>query len=150
MSFSYPSSTRLLLCIQSISSRTPECFRFHPWSSSPAEWRCTPDRRRLYGMLWGKPPAEWCSSAKFSSHVCLFPVPIFGVNNNIGGQPSKITKLQVLLRNGFHLQARPDNSHGRSAKYASNVDEPGFRGRLLFSLGRYWSGNSSSLLCVDG
>jgi hypothetical protein len=34
----------------------------------------------------------------------------------IGGQPSKITKLQVLLRKGFHLQARPDDSHGRSAK----------------------------------
>jgi hypothetical protein len=34
--------------------------------------------------------------------------------------------------NGFHLQARPDNSHGQSAKYAGNVDEPGFRGRLLF------------------
>jgi hypothetical protein len=80
MSVSYPSSTRLLLCIQSTSSRTPECFRFHPWNSSSTEWRCTPDRRRLYRMLWGKPPAEWCSSAKFSSHVSLFPVPIFGVN----------------------------------------------------------------------
>jgi hypothetical protein len=31
-------------------------------------------------MLWGKPLAEWCSSAKFGSHVSLFPVPIFGVN----------------------------------------------------------------------
>jgi hypothetical protein len=65
--------------IQSTSSHTPECFRFHPWNSSPAKWRCTPDRRRLYRMLWGKPPVEWCSSAKFSSHVSLFPVPIFGV-----------------------------------------------------------------------
>jgi hypothetical protein len=44
-----------------------------------------------------------------------------------------ITKLQVLLGNGFHLQARPGNSHGGSAKYAGNVDEPGFRGRLFFS-----------------
>jgi hypothetical protein len=79
MSVSYPSSTHLLLCIQSTSSRTPECFRFHSWSSSPAEWRCTPDRRRLYRMLWRKPPAEWCSSAKFSSHVSLL-VLIFGVN----------------------------------------------------------------------
>jgi hypothetical protein len=76
----YPSSTHLLLCIQSTSSRTLECFRFHPWNSSPAEWRCTPDRRHLYQMLWGKPPAEWCSSAKFGSHVSLFPVPIFCVN----------------------------------------------------------------------
>jgi hypothetical protein len=80
MSFSYPSSTRLLLCIQSTSSRTPECFCFHSWNSSHAEWRCTPDRRRLYGMLWGKPPAEWCSSARFGSHVSLFPMPIFGLN----------------------------------------------------------------------
>jgi hypothetical protein len=80
MFVSYPSSTRLLLCIQSKSSRTPECFRFHPWNSSPAEWRCTPDCRRLYRMLWGKPPAGWCSSAKFGSHVSLFCVPIFGVN----------------------------------------------------------------------
>jgi hypothetical protein len=39
-----------------------------------------------------------------------------------------ITKLQVLLGNGFHLQARPDNSHGRSTKYASDIGEPGFRG----------------------
>jgi hypothetical protein len=81
MSVSYPSSTHLLLCIQSTSSHTPECFRFHPWNSSPAEWRCTPDRRRLYRMLWGKPPAEWCSLAEFGSHVSLFPVPIFGVNS---------------------------------------------------------------------
>jgi hypothetical protein len=80
MSVSYPSSTHLLLCIQSMSSRTPECFRFHPWNSSPAEWRCTSDRRRLYRMLWGKPPTKWCYSAKFGSHVSLFPVPIFGVN----------------------------------------------------------------------
>jgi hypothetical protein len=80
MSVSYPSSTCLPLCIQSTSSCTPECFRFHPWNSSSAEWRCTPDRRRLYRMLWGKPLAEWYSSAKFGSHVSLFPVPIFGVN----------------------------------------------------------------------
>jgi hypothetical protein len=31
-------------------------------------------------MLSEKPPAEWCSSAKFGSHVSLFPVPIFGVD----------------------------------------------------------------------
>jgi hypothetical protein len=58
----------------------PNAFRFHPWNSSSAEWRCTPDHRRLYRMLWGKAPTEWCSSAKFGSHVSLFPVPIFGVN----------------------------------------------------------------------
>jgi hypothetical protein len=80
MSVPYPSSTRLLLCILSTSSPTPECFRFQPWNSSPAEWWYTPDRRRLYRMLRGKPPTEWCSSAKFGSHVSLFPVPIFGVN----------------------------------------------------------------------
>jgi hypothetical protein len=58
----------------------PNAFHFHPWNSSSAEWRCTIDRRCLYRMLWGKPPAEWCPSAKFGSHVSLFPVPIFGVN----------------------------------------------------------------------
>jgi hypothetical protein len=62
----------------------------------------------------------------------------------IGGQQSTITKLQVLLRNGFHLQARPDNSHGRSAKYAGNVDEPSFHGRLPFSLICYWFSDPSS------
>jgi hypothetical protein len=58
----------------------PNALHFHPWNSSSAEWRCTPDRGRLYRMLWGKPSAEWCSSTKFDSHVSLFPVPIFGVN----------------------------------------------------------------------
>jgi hypothetical protein len=33
MSISYPSSIRLLLYIQSTSSRTPECFRFYPWKA---------------------------------------------------------------------------------------------------------------------
>jgi hypothetical protein len=58
----------------------PNAFRLHPWNRSSAKWRCTPDRRHLYRMLWGKPSVEWCSSAKFSSHVSLFLVPIFGVN----------------------------------------------------------------------
>jgi hypothetical protein len=58
----------------------PNVFRSHPWNSSSAEWRCTPDRIHLYRMLWGKPPAEWYPSAKFGSHVSLFPVPIFVVN----------------------------------------------------------------------
>jgi hypothetical protein len=58
----------------------PNAFRLHPWNSSSVEWRRTPDRRRLYRMLWGKPSVEWCSSAKFGSHVSLFPVPIFCVN----------------------------------------------------------------------
>jgi hypothetical protein len=58
----------------------PNAFHFHPWNSSSAEWRCTPDCRRLYRMLWGKPSAEWCSSAKFGPHVNLFPIPNFGIN----------------------------------------------------------------------
>jgi hypothetical protein len=49
----------------------PNAFRFHPWNSSFAEWRCTPDRRRLYRMLWWKPLAKWCPSAKCGSHVSL-------------------------------------------------------------------------------
>jgi hypothetical protein len=51
---------------------------------------------------------------------------------------STTTQFHVLLRDGLHLQARSDNSHGRSAKYAGNVDEPGFRGRLFFNLSHYW------------
>jgi hypothetical protein len=31
-------------------------------------------------MLWGKPLAEWFSSAKFGPHVNLFPIQNFGVN----------------------------------------------------------------------
>jgi hypothetical protein len=34
----------------------------------------------------------------------------------------------------FHLQARPDDSHGRRAKDAGDIYKPGFSGRLLFSL----------------
>jgi hypothetical protein len=63
---------------------------------------------------------------------------------HISGQPSTTTKLQVLLGNGFHLQARVDNSHGWSAKYAGNVDEPDFRGCLFFSLSYYWFFSPSS------
>jgi hypothetical protein len=42
----------------------PNAFLFQPWNNSPAEWWHTPDRRRLYRMLWGKPLAELCSSTK--------------------------------------------------------------------------------------
>jgi hypothetical protein len=58
-------------------------------------------------------------------------------STKIGDQQSKIFKLQVLLGKGFHLQARPDDSHGRSAKYAGDVYKPSFDGRLFFSLSRY-------------
>jgi hypothetical protein len=56
--------------------------------------------------------------------------------HKIGGEPSKIIKSQVLLK-CFHLQSRPDDSHGRSAKYAGDVYKPSFDGRLFFSLSRY-------------
>jgi hypothetical protein len=62
----------------------------------------------------------------------------------IGGQPSKITKLQVLLGKGFHLQARPDDSHGWSAKYAGDVYKPGFGGCPFFNLSRYRFFSTSS------
>jgi hypothetical protein len=60
------------------------------------------------------------------------------------GQPSKTTKLQVLLGKGLHLQARPDDSHGRSAKYAGDVYKPAFGWRLLFILShcRFFSTSS--------
>jgi hypothetical protein len=35
----------------------------------------------------------------------------------------------------LHLQAGPDNCHGRSAKQTGNINKPSFRGRLCFSLG---------------
>jgi hypothetical protein len=76
----------------------PNAFRFYPWNSSFAEWRCTPDRRRLYRRLWGKPSAEWCYSAKFGPHVSLFPVLIFGVNIctfNYGIKDDFIPKLTI-------------------------------------------------------
>jgi hypothetical protein len=55
-----------------------------------------------------------------------------------------MTQCQVLLGKGFHLQARPDDSHGRSAKYAGDVYKPGFSGRLFCSLCRYCLFGSSS------
>jgi hypothetical protein len=60
------------------------------------------------------------------------------------GQPSMTTQLHVLLQKVLHLQARPDNSHGRSAKYAGDVDKSGFGGRLSFGLSRCWFFSSSS------
>jgi hypothetical protein len=84
----------------------PNAFCFHPWSSSSAEWRCTPDHICLYRMLWGKLPAEWCSLANFGSHVSLFHVPIFGVNIcpfNYGIKCDFIPKLTI---NTQRLQAK--------------------------------------------
>jgi hypothetical protein len=62
----------------------------------------------------------------------------------IGGQPSTTTNLHVPLGKHLHLQARPDNSHGRGAKYAGDVDKPGFGGRSLFGLSCCWFFSSSS------
>jgi hypothetical protein len=50
----------------------------------------------------------------------------------------------VLLEDRLHSQAGPDNSHGRSAKYAGDVNKPGFRERLHFNMGDYWLLGSSS------
>jgi hypothetical protein len=54
------------------------------------------------------------------------------------------TKLHVLLGKDLHLQARPDNSYGRGAKYAGDVDKPGFGGRPFFDLSCYWFFSSGS------
>jgi hypothetical protein len=56
-------------------------FLFQPWNSSSAEWWRTPDRRRLYRILWGKPSDECCSSTKLGPQASLFPVIIFAFNN---------------------------------------------------------------------
>jgi hypothetical protein len=104
-----------------------------------------------HGLALGKASGFLDSRRRiFLSSRCAgflsFPGQIgrFPVQHRFGGKPIKITKVKVLLGNGFHLQSRPDNSHSRSSKYAGNVDEPGFRGRLLFSLGCFWFSGSSS------
>jgi hypothetical protein len=56
----------------------------------------------------------------------------------------RLPSYKVLLGKGFHLQARPDDSHGRSAKYAGDVYKPGFSERLFFSLSCYWFFGTSS------
>jgi hypothetical protein len=61
-----------------------------------------------------------------------------------GGQPSKTFKLHVLLGDRFHLQVRPDYSHGRSTKYAGDIDKPSFCGHLFFNRGDLWLYCSSS------
>jgi hypothetical protein len=70
--------------------------------------------------------------------VCRFPAKYI-----TGGQPSNTTCLYILLGEDLHLQTRPDNSHGRGAKYAGNVDKPGFDRRLFFGLSYCWFFSSS-------
>jgi hypothetical protein len=65
--------------------------------------------------------------------VCRLPAQY-----TIGCQPSTTANLHVLLGKDLHLQARPDNSHGRGAKYAGNVDKPGFSWRLFFGFSCRW------------
>jgi hypothetical protein len=85
----------------------------------------------------------------FFSHCCARFIPLsrqvcrFSAKYIIGGQPSKTTWLHVLLGKDLHLQARPDNSHGRGAKYDGNVDKPGLGGRLFFGLSYCWFFSSS-------
>jgi hypothetical protein len=80
MSVSHPSSIHPFFIFKPRHYAFSNAFLFQAWNSSSAEWWRTPDRRRLYRMLWGKPLAEWCSPAKLSPQVGLFPVPIFSVN----------------------------------------------------------------------
>jgi hypothetical protein len=76
-----------------------------------------------------------------SCHVWFFSFPGqisgFPAEYKFGGQPSKTFKLHVLLMDGLRLQVRPNYSHGRSAKYTGNINNPGFRGRFFLSLGYY-------------
>jgi hypothetical protein len=65
--------------------------------------------------------------------VCRFPAQY-----TIGCQPSTTTNLHVLLEKDLHLQARADNSHGRGAKYAGDVDKPSFNGHLFFGFSCRW------------
>jgi hypothetical protein len=68
----------------------------------------------------------------------------FPTKYKFGDQPGKITNLHVLLEDRLHSQAGPDNSHGRSAKYAGDINKPGFHGCLFFNMGHYWLHGSSS------
>jgi hypothetical protein len=75
----------------------------------------------------------------FPGQISRFPAKY-----KFGDQLSKITNLHVLLDDRLHSQAGPDNSHGRSAKNADDIDKLGFRGRLFFGMGDYWLHGSSS------
>jgi hypothetical protein len=106
---------------------------------------------RLHGLSLGKGSGLLNSWRRVLLSSCCtrflsFPGQIggFPAQCKFGGQPSKTTKLHVLLGDGFHLQAGPDYSHGRSAKYTGNINKPSFCGRLLFSLDCYWFFGSSS------
>jgi hypothetical protein len=68
----------------------------------------------------------------------------FPAEYTIGCQPSTTTKLHVLLGKDIHLQARPDNSHGRGAKNTGDVDKSSFSRRLFSGFGCRW------LLCSRG
>jgi hypothetical protein len=65
-------------------------------------------------------------------------------STNLVVSQSKATKLHVLIGDGFHLQAGPENSYGQSAKYTGDINESGFRRCLFFSLSCYWSSGSCS------
>jgi hypothetical protein len=67
MSVSHPSSIRPIFIFNPRHHAFPNAFLFQPWNSSSAKWWRTPDRRRLYRILWGKSSAEWCSSTKLGS-----------------------------------------------------------------------------------
>jgi hypothetical protein len=56
----------------------------------------------------------------------------------IGCQPSTTTNLHILLGKDVHLQARPDNSHGRGAKYVGDVDKSICSMRLFFGFSSHW------------
>jgi hypothetical protein len=62
----------------------------------------------------------------------------------IGCQPSTTTNLHVLLGEDLHLQARLDDSHGRGAKYAGDVDKSSFSRRLFFGFSSHWLFSSRS------
>jgi hypothetical protein len=89
---------------------------------------------------------RWVFFTSCCTGFLAFPGQIsrFPAKYKFGDQPSKVTNLHVLLEDRLHSQTGPDNSHGRSAKYAGNVNKPGFRGRLLFNMGDHWLLGSSS------
>jgi hypothetical protein len=64
--------------------------------------------------------------------------------HNSNNLPSKITDLHELLEAWLYSQARPDHSHGRSAKYVGDINKSSFCGCLFLNMGYYWLFSTSS------
>jgi hypothetical protein len=99
--------------------------------------------RKRCGFLNSRRPAFFttCCTGFFT-----FPGQIggFPTQHNSDDRPSKIIDLHELLGDWLYSQALPDNGHGRSAKYAGNINNSSFRGSLFFNMGCLWHDSSGT------